>query len=120
MARVEEQATEHFVRQVEQLRLQEPRRVLGCRERAARLERRSEVTAPDFERGREAGDPRGPKAVRARELGRGTAEEAGQAAPVDEKPARELGRGAPAGPWSEQDREELAVGQRLGPCVEQS
>jgi hypothetical protein len=41
MPRVEEQTTEHFVRQVEQPGLEVSRRVLGRRERAARLDRRA-------------------------------------------------------------------------------
>ena len=84
--RVEEQAAEHLVRQVEQPGLEVSRRVLGRRERAARLDRRAEIAAADLERGREPRDARGPQALGSCELGRRAAEQRRQAAPFAEQP----------------------------------
>ena len=114
--RVEEQAAEHLVRQVEQPRLEKARRVVGRRERAARLERCAEIAPAELERGRETRDARGAQALRARQLGRSATEQRRQAAPFAEQRTRELGGRLAARARAEQDREQLAIRQGLGPA----
>ena len=118
--RVEEQTTEHFVRQIEQPGLEEARRVLGRRQRAARLERRAEVAPAELERGREARGARGSRTLRACQLGAVRCRAAPSRPPRSASSARASSAGrlaARAG--AEQDREQLAVRQSLRARLEQ-
>src|SRR6185503_11897904 len=119
MTRVEEQTAEHLVRQIEQPCFQESRRILGCGERAARLERCAEVTPAELQCGCETRDASGPQAAHTGELRRSAAEQCDEAAALDEQRTCELGRRSAARAGTEQDREQLAVGQRLGSRLEQ-
>src|SRR4029079_16256065 len=95
-------------------RLEEPGRVEGRLERAARVLRRLEVAAADFERGREARGTCGPDTARPRELVRARAEQCRETAPGFEQAPREVRDVLAATARAEQHREQLAAGQRRG------